>query len=221
MKERKMFCCFLKKLFNMDLESLYYVFSIIGVLITIAALIIAIIQIKKMNESNRLSQLIALDNYSRTKIKNTIDDYNRITRETQRLIDDIIIRKINVSVGKIKIDYKLHYRIRRYISLMCRFSIGIESGIYDLKTFDRMHGLTTLEMYNALKPYIDYISKEKGKIFYGGYLGLIRKITVLRAERQENHYIGELEKYPTFIEDAFEIYSKDMEKYIRNKKSKL
>lgn len=207
------------------LQNIYYVFSIVGTILTPLAIYFSYKQLKKMSESNqqmgdsyKLTRLTSLAEYTQIRIQSTIDTYNEINKEIQPFIDKVLFKKIDVSVENITNNYELQYDVRRYISLMCRFSIGIDAGVYDFRTFDRLHGKTTLDMYTFLEPYIRHVSNEKGEYFYEGFNRLADKLKQIRAQRSMEKYSGELEKFPTYIEDTYKIYIEEIKEYLMENK---
>ena len=136
------------------------------------------------------------DEHTRNLRQSTIEFYNEINKETKDFIDDVIIKKIDLSLESINNDNTLHRKVRRYLSLMERFSVGINSHMYDIVIFDRIQGKTTLIMYNALKPYIDNVSEKYGTFFYGEFLNVIEQINKIREQRRNAGYNDMSESFP-------------------------
>lgn len=92
----------------------------------------------------------------RKKRQSTIDYFSLINEETKRLIGELYVdRKQDFTSDKVKLNYVA--TVRRYLSLMERFSVGIRSHMYDVNVFDRMHGMTTIKMDILLDKYFSDI----------------------------------------------------------------
>lgn len=140
-----------------------------------------------------------IEAHTRDLRQSTIDFYNLINNETRELIDDVIIDKIDLSVDTILNNGQLHRRVRRYLSLMERFSVGINSHMYDLAVFDRMQGNTTLAMHKALTPYIDYMSEKYGAFYYGEFVKIVNQINEIRKKRRDAGYSDSTESFSLTI----------------------
>lgn len=196
---------------NVQLQNVANIFSILSSLAVIISAFIAVAQLMKMRKSNelqeqeaKLSRLNFLADYTRKRRQSTIDFYNEINQETKGLIDRVIVYKESLSLKRVLKDKNLHRDVRRYLSLMERFSVGIRSYMYDLQIFDRMQGKTTLIMFEALKPYIEYIDDSRGEYFYSDYKWLMSSLIELRKSRKEENYSGlhdKFNKYYSFGEE--------------------
>lgn len=176
------------------METIQFISSISTILANIAiiaSMTIALFQLFIMKKT-------FIEEHTQNLRKGTIEFYNEINKETCDLIDDVILNKIKLDLESINNDANLHKRVRRYLSLMERFSVGINSYMYDIKTFDRLQGKTTLDMYNALKPYIDYISEKYGTYYYGEFISLIDNIKKIREQRRNSGYSKQTEEFPKY-----------------------
>ncbi len=131
--------------------------------------------------------------------QSTIDFFSLINQETAELIDKVMIDGKAFYYRAVVKDHKLHGQVRRYLSLMERFAVGIRSHMYDAQVFDRMHGNTTLRVHCALIPYLDNIEIERGSRFYGDYTWLIGELVRIRKERLKKHKDCEDEHFPKII----------------------
>lgn len=179
-----------------------YVTTIIANVSVVLSLVVALIQLTKMRKANEISEKnidIMRKSYAEEHLRNlrqsTIEFYNIINVETKDLIDDVILKKVDLDLNEILSDDVLHKKVRRYLSLMERFSVGINSHMYDLVVFDRIQGKTTQIMYRALKPYIDYISEKHGTFFYGEFLDVVEQINKIRKKRRDSGYSPQTEKF--------------------------
>ena len=157
--------------------------TMIGILSNFAVVITLVIAIFQLRNTKRTWQI----NRTRVVRQATMDCYNRINKETKDLIDMVIVHEKKLTLSKIKKRQKLHRKVRRYLSLMERFSVGIRSHIYDLEVFDRIHGKTTVIMYKALEEYIDYVKCTKGDYFYCDFEYIVMRLKELRSERNDRY----------------------------------
>lgn len=190
-----------------------YVTTIIANVAVVVSAIIAINQLIKMRKSNELSQKSLdlmkktldeehtrnLEDHTRNLRQSTIEFYNELNKETKELIDDVMLNASEFNLKNITEDDVLHRRVRRYLSLMERFSVGINSHMYDITVFDRMQGKTTLIMYDALKPYIDYISEKYGTFFYGDFIKVIEELKKRREIRRNAGYSEAVETFSNHV----------------------
>lgn len=163
--------------------------TIIANIAVIISMMIALRQLFILRNTHR-------EEHTRNLRQSTIEFYNTINAETKELIDDVILKKIDLSLENINNNELLHRRVRRYLSLMERFSVGINSHMYDVIIFDRIQGNTTLKMYDALKPYIDSMSEIHGAFYYGEFIIVINKIREIRTQRSNAGYSVKSESFP-------------------------
>lgn len=170
-----------------NIQMISYITTIIANVSVVLSLIVALIQLARMRKANELSENnieIMRKSYTEEHIRNlrqsTIEFYDMINVETKDLIDDVVLGKVHLSLDNILGDDVLHRRVRRYLSLMERFSVGIHSNMYDLAVFNRIQGKTTQIIYAALEPYIEYIAEKHGTAFYGDFVGVVKDINKMR-----------------------------------------
>jgi hypothetical protein len=63
------------------------------------------------------------------------------------------------------------------------FSVGIHSGVYDLKTFNRISGNWFLQQFSWIRPYIEKKQKEKPDV-YRELVGLEKAIRDMRSKAE-------------------------------------
>lgn len=178
------------------METIQIITNITTIVANLAVVISAIIALRQLFIMKKTSA----EEHTRNLRQSTIEFYNEINKETKDFIDEVVIGKIDLTLTTILNDVDLHKKVRRYLSLMERFSVGINSHMYDLTVFDRIQGKTTLIMYNALKPYIDHISEKYGTFFYGEFLSVINQINDIREKRRNSGYSEKTEKFPNTID---------------------
>ncbi len=166
---------------------------------------LAIIQIKKSREANEasvraneLEQFEFVADSTRNRRQATLDFYCEINKETKPLIDRILIGTFNGSVDTILADNDLQIEIRRYLSLMERFSVGIQAYMFDVQLVDRIQGKSILLVHEKINPYVEYVSQTRGAFFYGDYLKLINLLKQIRTKREKDDYKGESEKFDKY-----------------------
>ena len=176
--------------------------TIITNVFVIVSVVIAVIQLSRLkatNEREKKSLELANNSFRADNLRklrqSTIDFYNEINKETMPLIDMILVERKELVVTEILASPQLEKDIRRYLTLMERFSVGINSYMYDLQVFDRMQGRTTLMVYEKLKPYIENCKALYGDYFYGDFESLITKIEEQRKKRESQGYNGVAEKF--------------------------
>ena len=160
------------------------VLDVVTIIANIAIIVSLVIAIKSFQADN-----------TRKLRQSTIDFYNEINKETMSLVDKVMVNKEIFTVEEIMSNAALHVQIRRYLSLMERFSVGINSDMYDIQVFDRIQGATTLSIYDALKPYLCWVHETYGLYFYGDFELVVAQIKEIRKIRTDEGYVGKLEKF--------------------------
>lgn len=177
------------------MEIIQTITNITTIIANTAVIISAIIALRQLFIMKKTHE----EEHTRNLRQSTIEFYNEINKETKEFIDEVMIGTIDLKVETILADVDLHKRVRRYLSLMERFSVGINSYMYDIVVFDRIQGKTTLVMYDNLKPYIDHISEKYGTYFYGEFIKVIEQIKDIRKKRRDCGYSDRSEKFPNTI----------------------
>ena len=143
-------------------ESIAVIASNIAV---IAGIVIAILQLQKMQASNDLQQKSILADHERRKKQSTIEFSHQVLEERIKATNQINKVFKNQEVVNITApDYinnvnDVKGAISRYLNLMERISVGINIGVYDRDTFMRITGSLTIKFYKRIEPVI----KEKRK----------------------------------------------------------
>ncbi len=165
--------------------------SVIADLAVIVGIIPVIVQLI-------ITGISLIRDHRRSKRQATIDFYNELNKETAGIIEDIL-RHCDMQGKLVKLadGDPLHGEIKRYLSLMERFSVGINAHVYDIQVFDRMHGMVTLSMYNALEDYIKTKNEQygHGDFYYGDFVKVAKRIKKIRKRKTEKDYKGRPERF--------------------------
>ena len=146
-------------------ESITVIVSSIAVVIGI---IIAILQLQKMQVSNDLQQKSILADHERRKKQSTIEFSHQVLEERIKATDQINkVFKNQEVVNVTTPDYinnvnDVKGAISRYLNLMERISVGINIGVYDRDTFMRITGSLTIKFYRRIEPVIMEKRKKTG-----------------------------------------------------------
>lgn len=174
-----------------EIQFVSYFITIISNLAITVSMIIALKQLFLMKISYQ-------EEHTRNLRQGTIEFYNEINKEIKDFTYDVTIKKIDLSLDKISSDEALHRKVCRYLSLMERFSVGINAHMYDIRIFDRIQGKTTLLMYDALRPYIHSINEKYGTYFYREFFKVINQIEKIREERCNAGYSSKSEDFSIY-----------------------
>ncbi len=138
-------------------------------------------------------------NNVRIKTIDTIKEYNNFKRSVSKYEDeihDLDLNQINSIIENYN-NYEKHdwNIIKEYMAQLERFAVGINKGIYDIDTVDRMGGKYLIEQYNILKPIIDFkIKKDNNPRNYEELGKMIELIKSVRKNKQLLHTTKESNK---------------------------
>lgn len=120
--------------------------------------------------------------HERRKKQSTIEFYNDINKESFWLTDHISknFGQKPLAYDAIMKDDELRQSVKRYLSLMERFAVGIECGVYDLHVFNEIAGSSTAKKYRQLHNYIDEVRGKTDYRVYSGFEKLAIKIDEIR-----------------------------------------
>ncbi|MCL2773327.1 MAG: DUF4760 domain-containing protein [Oscillospiraceae bacterium] len=100
-------------------------------------------------------------NHERQKKQSTVEFYQQISpiavnlkRQISNIFDEDVINPTDEKYSK---DDDLRKIVVDYLSLMERFSVGINVGIYDIDTFIRISGRATINWFYRLRQIIIYV----------------------------------------------------------------
>lgn len=126
----------------------------------IAGVLIAILQLIKMKESNSLQLESILADHERKKKQSTLEFYSEIypyLSELRAKITDVFCNEhINPNDTRFTENQDMQKVIYEYLVILERFSVGINSGVYDIDIFALTSGKTVSDMYKKLSSIIDY-----------------------------------------------------------------
>jgi len=143
---------------------------------------VAVIQLKLALKAFRA------DHERRVK-QSTIEFYSEINKESFWLTDyfEKHHREDPISYAEIIANDELRQKVKRYLSLMERLSVGITSGVFDIHIFDSIAGASTVIKYHQLQ---NYIFERRKKLpyhrLYSEFEYLAKKIEDIRADQPTN-----------------------------------
>lgn len=179
-----------------------FISEITGIASNIAVILTALFaanQIRKMQVANKLAKESLQIEHIRSKRLSTIEFYQSMEQESKDFIDNVMMGIQSCNLESIIKDSALEKTIRRYLSFMERFAVGIHSDIYDLDIFDLIQGQTALYIFKALLPYVTFCEERFGTTFYKDYKRLIFEIQTRRSKRESNSYQGSDEQLPLIL----------------------
>jgi hypothetical protein len=147
--------------------------------------IIAIWQLFDMKKSFKAD-------HERRKKQATIEFYGEISekfRESLKQIDEEFPNGEIINVSAVETDSAAQGAIKNYLSHMEDFSVGINTGIYDIYIFDRMAGVFTITWFDRLREFIAHSRREFDSLghlrphTYGDFEALVSRLREVRRER--------------------------------------
>ena len=154
------------------LDTIVKLLTILTDIFLIAGAIVALLQLMKMKESNTLQLKSILDDHERRKKQSTLEYYTEVypyLRELRTKITDAFCDEyINPNDPRFKENQSIQKVTYEYLVIIERFSVGINSGIYDLDVFAQTSGKTVSDMYKKLSLVINQwrISQNYPEMFY-------------------------------------------------------
>ena len=150
--------------------------------------IIALLQLNSAIKQLHLEQEIAKADLERRKKEATIMFTHEIIQKLDRLNVHILeIFKhdtVNVEDPRYKNNERIQQDIKRYLNMMERVSVGINSKVYDFEIFNRICGGRTLRSWNRLFNVVkEYRSKNIEYISYQEFEVLVDQIKKSRNGR--------------------------------------
>jgi hypothetical protein len=124
--------------------------------------------------------------HERRKKQATLEFYQQISELTEPLRNEL--KKVfgndvlNISDDRYKNSETLQSSIRYYLRIMERFSVGVNSGVYDINIFMRCCGKSTISYYRKLEPII-HSKRQGGKDYiYSDFEQLVRHMDSIYAK---------------------------------------
>jgi hypothetical protein len=156
----------------------------ITALVAIVTAIITIWQLKLMREGFKAD-------HERRRKQVTIEFYRSIRDECAGFMKQINEKFPNgkvINACDVKNDMAILKIIREYLSRMEILSVGVNINIYDIATFDRMAGASTIRSFERLKEVIVFRRETRNAPYlYGDFEKLILELIKLRGERFPKH----------------------------------
>ena len=141
------------------LNTIVAISTVITNLFLSIGVIIAILQLNKMKESNVLQSKNMIADHERKKKQSTLEFYTEIYPylcELRTKITDVFGNEyINPNDVKYKNNSDMQKVIYEYLVIIERFAVGINSGIYDINIFAKTSGKIVSDMYKRLFPIIE------------------------------------------------------------------
>lgn len=141
------------------LERIVELSTIITNIFLIAGTVVAALQLVKMGENNSLQLKNILADHERRRKQSTLEFYSELypyLSELRTKITDVFCDEyINPSDPRYAENQEIQKVIYEYLVIVERFSVGINSGVYDIDVFARTSGKTVSSMYKKLSPIIN------------------------------------------------------------------
>jgi len=164
----------------MNIKDLTEIAICITPIIAMVAAYIAIKQLRLMKESVKAD-------HERRKKQATIEFYRSIKNECtgfMKQINEKFPKGKVINVCDVENDRAILNIIREYLSRIEVLSVGINIGIYDIATFDRIAGESTIKSFKRFKVIIDFRRKTSGNShLYEDFEKFISELENLRKER--------------------------------------
>ncbi len=131
----------------MTLETLVAIATLVGVLGTLASVIVAAYQLRSGLRYRRQ--------------KDTLDFYEQIQadiRNAQRVLSNRYREEClsDEQVREIFADEEIKFKFHALLNVHERLALGVNSGIYDLAMLNRLAGGLFLRAWEKYRPYIDF-----------------------------------------------------------------
>ena len=161
------------------MELLQNISIILANVAVIAATVIGVLQFIRFTRATKAD-------HERRKKQATIEFYNEIDKEAFLLESMMIEKGIigHVPIATINEDVNFKEAVLRYMNLFERFSVGINTGVYDIYVFDRMMGRKVIYRFNSLRAYIEQRRSELNyQYLYNDFEKMIEYLKEVRKER--------------------------------------
>ena len=173
------------------MEELKDISSIIANISIVIGVIIGVLQLIKFVKFTKAD-------HERRQKQSTLEFFCDIDSETHELEKKMKVGGIlhgKRSIEDIQNDQNLKELIRRYLNLMNRFSVGVNTGVYDIAIFNQTAGRRITRIYDQLYPYILHRREELHRnTIYSDFENMIENIKRMNGNSYSNS--GKLKHSP-------------------------
>ena len=131
-------------------------------------------------------------NNERKKKEITIQHSETHNLTTKNLLSKIYAKSVYgiLDITKVLGEENNDFRwdAEEYLFSMERFAVGVNSNVFDIYLFDRIMGQKTIEHFDMLKPYIEYIRKEDYEHKFDEFELMVERLKEVRKERFPKNY---------------------------------
>lgn len=138
-----------------------------------------------------------LATHERTCKQTTIEFFNELKKESEEIEKKLFLKYGLEPIHLDELDEETLLQIKQYLSLLERFSLGVNLGVYDLIVADRMSGSFFINTYYQLQPFILDIRKKRfDNRLYEEFEHMKNELEKIRSTFSEIG--GEIKHSPTF-----------------------
>jgi hypothetical protein len=152
------------------------VISSIAGIATVVGVYIAILHLR-----NQVTALKA--DHERHKKQSTIEFFYQLNEHTSNIVNlmDQHVTTGVVNKDKIDADAELRHSVWQYLSKMESFSVGINIGVYDLHTYNRIAGRIAIKRFDTLRPWIEELrDRNSAPTMFTDYENMIGELNNIR-----------------------------------------
>lgn len=148
-----------------DLNLLSGISTIITNLFVSIGVVIAVFQLVQMRKGNSLQFNSVKADHERRKKQSTIEFYNEIypyLRDCKMEIANAFGEGyVTPDDKRYQENQSLQKAITEYLTIIERFAVGVNAGIYDVNVFARTSGKVVSDTYKRLSPVIENMRKDQ------------------------------------------------------------
>ena len=131
-------------------------------------------------------------NHERQKKEITIQYSDTHNLATKDLLNKIYAKSVYGVLDITKVlgedNRDFLWAVEDYLFSMERFAVGVNSNVFDIYLFDRIMGQKTIEHFDMLKPYIEYIRKKDYEHKFDEFEYMVERLKKVRKERFPKKY---------------------------------
>lgn len=133
-----------------------------------------------------------IQDHKRRKKQATIEFYNTICGELYDVSASIdkALGGIEPTVDNIQNSTQLKIDVTKMLSTYERFSVGVNSGVFDLDLTDRMAGSYLIILLTKFSPYIQELRKDANRKY--SYVEFERLVLEIKKRRSTYHNKGKI-----------------------------